>query len=126
MPDGENCGNNQPFAAEGSIENPKELQSTIDHLSRTVLELAGELADLRGRMKRLEESTRDADAILQSLRVDDTRIKDHLGNLQEDHDSVKTTVWSNGGDIQEMKTLWADLQMDLTALAEAISRLDDD
>jgi hypothetical protein len=50
----------------------------------------------------------------------------HLGELQADHDRVKTTGWSHEESVQRLKALWSDVQRDMTSLAEALARLDRD
>lgn len=70
---------------------------------------------------------------VESLRADSTRMMEHFAALQEDHTKVRNTVAEilAAGDAQatalkRIDDLWADLHRDMTALADAISRLEAD
>ena len=78
------------------------------------------------------ESTRtqaEAAAIgVESLSSDSTRIMEHLAALQDDHTRLRELVEdaeSHRHALKRLDDLWADLQRDMTALAEAISRRED-
>ena len=88
--------------------------------------LRGEIDTMCERIERVEESALESATAIESLRTNNSQILTHLGELQADHDRVKTAGWSHEESVRRLEALWSDAQRDMTSLAEALARLGGD
>ena len=88
--------------------------------------LRGEIDTMCERLERVEESALESATAIESLRTNNSQILTHLGELQADHDRVKTAGWSHEESVRRLEALWSDAQRDMTSLAEALARLGGD
>lgn len=111
---------------EEAIDTQDELRARLDELTAVVNTLRGELDTMSERFVRVEESALESATAIESLRRSNSQVLTHLGELQTDHDRVKTAGWSHEESVRRLEALWSDAQRDLTSLAEALARLGGD
>lgn len=99
------------------------VAKTVQDLAVAVQGLSTTMDDVLSHLGDLQE---DHDRVKTGLWEKTAGLTSHLADLQSAHDAAKETAWAQSETARRMETLWSDTHREITALAEALSRLEND
>ena len=102
------------------------LEQVVEEHARIHEDLRSMRTAITSHIESLENAKVRAADDIATLQGDAKRARDHLANLQHDCSEIKQAIAELADQKSRLEDLWADLHRDMTALAEAFSRLESD